>query len=232
MCHFSRVRFLLPIPLLLALLCAGCAFGKKSAQQIEAQEKKANSRVLEQRRVLAIENGEVPSQRGAELLVLDKYKAFDPSRSSVGGRTYDTSRARVKDFYYEQKARPGAYGTRDFYGSKAAAAADKDFATRNASTQGRYAIPNAGKTAGTKTAPIKEAWDAGKTAATRDLHDGDREYRGPERAKLGQSIDPTKMGDWRNGGESVVHTGNSVEKFSTLKPLTVEDIRELLNKNK
>ena len=29
-----------------------------------------------------------------------------------------------------------------------------------------------------------------------------------------------------------MNTGNSVEKYSTLKPLSIEDIRELLNKNK
>ena len=41
------------------------------------------------------------------------------------------------------------------------------------------------------------------------------------------------MSDWRGGGrEQVTDTGSSMEKFSTLKPLSIEDIRELLNKNK
>ena len=222
------MRFLLPIPLLLAVLCVGCGSGKKSAQQIEAEAKKENSRLVEQRRMNAVENGDVASKRGAEIAVWDPNKTYDPTRSSVGGRTYDTGKARVKNFYYEQKARPGAYGTRDFYGSKAAASADKDYAARAANTRGEYAT----KDARTKTAATKEAWDAGRTAATRDLHDGRREYLGPESKKLRQSIDPATMGDWRNGGESVVHTGSSVEKYSTLKPLTIGDIRELLNKNK
>lgn len=232
LCHFSRVRFLLPIPLLLALLCVGCGSGKKTAQQIEAEAKKENSRLVEQRRMNAVENGDVASKRGAEIAVWDPNKTFDPSRSSVGGRTYDTGKARVKNFYYEQKARPGAYGTRDFYGSKPAQAGEKDYAAASANTRGKYTIPKADKTGGDKTAPVKEAWDAGRTAATRDLHDGRREYLGPESKKLRQSIDPATMGDWRNGGESVVHTGSSVEKYSTLKPLTIGDIRELLNKNK
>ena len=66
----------------------------------------------------------------------------------------------------------------------------------------------------------------------RSLHDGRREYLGPESKKLRQSIDPVTMADWRNGGESMVNSGTSMEKYSHLKQLSIEDIRELLNKNK
>ncbi len=227
------MRFLLPIPLLLALLCAGCAFHKKSAQQIEQENKIENSRTTEQRRAMAAENGEATSKRGAEIVVWDPNKSFDPTRSSVGGRTYDTGNARVKDFYYDQKAHPGSYGTRDFYGSKKDWLGDLKYAARDANTHGRYTIPNATKTADTKTAATKEAWDSGKTAATHGLHDGQREYLGPESKKLRTPVDPASQGDWRNAGrESVVNSGTSVEKYTTLKQLTIEDIRELLNKNK
>ena len=232
------MRFFLPIPLLLALLCAGCAstpmerFNKKLAKQ-EGSEREENSRRVEQRRVSAAENGDAGSKRGAEILIIDKYKAYDPSRSSVGGRTYDTGKARVKDFYYDQKAHPGSYGTRDFYGSKKNWSGDLKFAARDANTHGRYAIPNATKAADTKTAATKEAWDAAKTAPTRGLYDGKREYLGPESAKLRTPIDPASQGDWRSAGrESVANSGTSVEKYSTMKPLSIEDIRELLNKNK
>ena len=239
MCHFSRVRFLLPIPLLLALLCAGCATltpeqrAQKFVMKAEAKERLENSRVLEQQRITKVENGDARSQRGAEIMVMDKYKSYDPTRSSVGGRTYDTGNARVKDFYYDQKAHPGSYGTRDFYGSKKDWSGDLKYAARDANTHGRYAIPNATKTAATKTAATKEAWDSGKTAATHGLHDGQREYLGPESKKLRTPVDPASQGDWRNAGrESVVNSGTSVEKYTTLKQLTIEDIRELLNKNK
>lgn len=228
------MRFLLPIPLLLALLSAGCSsFGHKSAQQIEAEGKKADSSLVEKRRMLAVENGDVASKRGAEIAVWDPNKTYDPSRSSVGGRTYDTGKARVKEFYYDQKAHPGTYGTRDFYGAKKNWSGDMKFAARDANTHGKYEIPNATKAADTKTAATKEAWDAGKTAATKGVYDGKREYLGPESRKLHTPIDPASQGDWRSAGhESVVNSVNSVEKFSTLKPLTIEDIRELLNKNK
>ena len=233
-CHFSRVRFLLPIPLLLALLSAGCAWVPKSAQQLEDARKQENSRTVESRRMHVLDgSGFSGTKRWAEIAVLDPDKTYDPSRSSVGGRTYDTSRARVKEFYYDQKAHPGSYGTRDFYGSKKNWSGDMKYAARDANTQGRYAIPNATKAADTKTAVTKEARDAGKTAATRGLRDGQREFLGPESTKLRTPIDPASQGDWRSAGrESVVNSGTSVEKYSTLKTLTIEDIRELLNKNK
>ena len=228
MWHLTPVRFLHPIPLLLALFGAGCASSHKTAQQQDRE----NSRLVEQRRILAAENGEMASKRGAEILVVDPHKTYDPSRSSVGGRTYDTGKARVKEFYYDQKTKPGTFTTRDFYGSKSAAIAEKNYATGAANTPGKYTIPNVDKVADDKTAPVREAWDAGKTAATRDLHDGRREYLGPESKKLRQSIDPVTMADWRNGGESMVNSGTSMEKYSHLKQLSIEDIRELLNKNK
>ena len=238
MCQFSRVRFLLPIPLVLALLYVGCAstpmerFNKKLAKQ-EGPEREENSRLLEQRRVSAVENGQVGSKRGAEIFAADKYKTFDPTRNSVGGRTYDTGNARVKDFYYDQKAHPGSYAARDFYGAKKDWSGDLKYAARDANTRGKYDIPNATKAADTKTAATKESWDAGKTAATKGLHDGQREYLGPESKKLRTPVDPATMADWRNGGrETVVNSGTSVEKYTTLKQLTIEDIRELLNKNK
>ena len=231
--HCSRVRFLLPIPLLLALLGAGCA-SQKTAQQLEAEKKQENSRTVESQRMHVLDgNGFSGTKRWAEIAVLDPDKTYDPSRSSVGGRTYDTGHARVKEFYYDQKAHPGSYGTRDFYGSKKDWSGDLKYAARDANTHGRYAIPNATKTAATKTAATKEAWDSGKTAATHGLHDGQREYLGPESKKLRTPVDPASQGDWRNAGrESVVNSGTSVEKYTTLKQLTIEDIRELLNKNK
>ena len=233
-CHFSRVRFLLPFPLLLALLSAGCAFRHKTAQQQEAAQKQENSRTVEERRMHALDgSGFSGTKRWAEIAVIDPNKTYDPSRSSVGGRTYDTGKARVKEFYYDQKAHPGSYGTRDFYGSKKDWSGDLKYAAHDANTHGQYSIPNATKAADTKTAATKEAWDAGKTAATRGLRDGQREFLGPESKKLRTPVDPATQGDWRSAGrESVVNSVNSVEKYSTLKPLTIEDIRELLNKNK
>jgi len=227
-CHFSRVRFHLAIPLLLALVSAGCSTPQEKAQRQEAARRTESSRTIEERRLRLVDGRDVASKRGAEIAVYDPDKTFDPSRSAVGGRTYNAGTARVKDFHYEQKANPGTYGTRDYGGTKKAWAGDMKYVARDAQMRGEYAT----KEARTKTAATKEAWDAGRTAATKDLRDGKREYLGPESKKLRQGLDPARMGDWRNGGESVVDTGNSVEKYSTMKTLSIDDIRELLNKNK
>lgn len=227
-CHFSRVRFLLPIPLALALLGAGCSTPQQQAERAEAKRVQDNSRLVEQRRVMAAENREAGSKRGAEVLVIDPDKKFDPSRSAVGGRTYDAGKAQTKSFLFAQKAKPESYRAGDFYGSKKAWGGNRLFGAKDANIRG----PFDAKTADTKTAATKEAWDAGRSAPTRGLTDGQREYLGPESKKLRQSIDPVTLGDWRTAGQTVTNTGTSVEKYSTMKPLSIDDIRELLNKNK
>jgi hypothetical protein len=226
------VRFLLAIPLLLALLGGGCATPQQKAakaqEKLESKEKADNSRLVEQRRMMEIENGRAGSQRGAEVMILDKYKSFDPSRSAVGGRTYTLSTAQTKTFSGSKNAAVSPYRTGDFYGSKSAWSGERKFNTKQAAT-GSYAT----RQAQVKTASTNTAWDAGKTAAVRDLPDGQREYLGPESKKLRNAVDPASMADWRSGGgETVVNTGKSVEKYSTMKQLTVDDIRDLLNKNK
>ena len=208
-------------------------FKKREAKQ-NAAARAENSRTVETQRMNMLDNsGRSVPKRWAEMAVIDPDKTYDPTRSSVGGRTYDTGKARVKEFYYDQKEHPGSYGTRDFYGSKKDWSGDQKYAARDANTHGKYAIPNATKAADTKTAATKESWDAGKTAATKPVYDGQREFLGPESAKLRTPVDPASQGDWRSAGrESVVNSGTSVEKYSTMKPLSIEDIRELLNKNK
>lgn len=231
MCHFSRVRLLLPLSLLLALFGAGCSSPQKKAEKLaqkqEAQAKLENSRVVEERRQRIIDGRQVASKRGAEIAVYDPKKTFDPSRSAVGGRTYNAGKAQTKSFYADKQARVGDYRTGDFYGSKTAWAGDMKFGTKQAATKD-YAT----KDAPTKTAPTGPASDAGKTAASRGLSDGQREYLGPESKKLRTPVDPATMGDWRNTRETVSDSGGSIEKYSTMKTLTIDDIRELLNKNK
>ena len=164
-----------------------------------------------------LDNGDAGSARGAAILVPDTSKTFDPSRNAIGSaRAYGTGGARVKDFRFEQKAHPGAYETRDFREAKSNAAAQRKYATREANTRGKYAIPNTAQDAGNKTAATRDAWDGSKVAATRDLSDGNRPYLGPESKKLNTSVDQTKEAGWKGD----------------LKPLSIDDVRTLLNKNK
>ncbi|MCE9611724.1 MAG: hypothetical protein K8R23_16110 [Chthoniobacter sp.] len=224
------MRFFLPIPLVLALLCAGCASAGKQAKAPGSEDE--NSRLAEQRRVMAVERGDVASARGAEILVFDPNKKYDPTAHAVGGRTYGTGEARTKAYSFVQKANPGTYKTRDFYGSRASSANGMKYATKEAATRGSEGIPHANTPAATKTAATKEAWDANRASEVSYLHDGKREYLGKESKKLRQGIDPATLGDWRNAGETVSNGATSVEKYGTMKQLTVEDIRELLNKSK
>lgn len=228
MWHFSRVRYRLPILSLFVLLFAGCASSEKRLEARETKIVEENSRLAEQRRMMAVERGDVASARGAEILVSDPHKTYDPTRHAVGGRTYDAGSARTKAFQFSQKNNPRSFATRDFAGAKPAGAGRMLFATKEANTRDPYAT----KAAGTKTAETKEARDAGKTAAAHDLHDGRREFLGKESGKLRQAVDPVTLGDWRKGGETVSSGASSVEKYSTMKQLTIEDIRELLNKSK
>ncbi len=180
----------------------------------------------------ALDFGDVASKRGAEILVVDPTKTFDPNRSGIGtARTVATGGARTKDFNFDQKVRAGSFLTRAFSNTKSNAAAEKKFATSDARTR-EYAIPDAVKDAG-KTAATKNLADGNKVAATRDLPDGNRPFLGPESLKVRKAIDPKSLADWRSGGgESVSYTNGTVERMGALKQLSIEDVRELLNKNK
>jgi len=230
------VRFLRLLPMFLALMCSGCALWPKKKPQDTAAV--GNSRSLEQHRMNAISNVHgawaASSERGAEILVYDPNKSFDPSRSGVGtARTFGTGGARTKEFNFDQKVRAESFATRNFSGSKANAAAERQYATGAANSAGKYAIPNVDKDVGNKTATTKALWDGEKVAATQDLRDGKRQFLGSESKKLGKSIDPKDLADWRKGAnESVIYHGGSVDRIGTLKPLSIEDVRELLNKNK
>ncbi len=229
------MRFvLLPCLLAAALAVGGCSTQEKRLAKMEQELVKQNSRHTEERRMRAMTYGEVGSQRGAEILVVDPTKAFDPSRSGIGTiRPYGTGAAQAKGFNFKQKAQAETFNTRDYAGAKANAAGQRSYAAGDANTKGKYEIPNATKEAGQRTAETRELRDGTKVAATKDLSDGKRPYLGPESKKLGNALDPKTLADWRSAGtESVIYNTNTVERVGTLKQLSIEDVRELLNKNK
>jgi hypothetical protein len=112
---------------------------------------------------------------------------------------------------------PSKFNTRDFYGSKSALAAEKSFGTTEANTRGKYTIPNADKPAATKTAATSDARESGIAAATRELPSAHRPYLGKESEKVHTALDQTNLPKVSN-------------ELHELK--TIEDVRELLNKNK
>jgi type II secretory pathway pseudopilin PulG len=236
MCHESGVRHhFLPPLLAAALAVGGCASpsqqSAKAMAKMEREQKQQSSRAVEERRMHALDYGDVASKRGAEVLVVDPTKTFDPTRSGVGtARTVSTGGARTKDFNFDQKARPGNFLTRAFSSSKADAAAERKFVTGEAGTR-NYNTGEARDS--TKSAATRKLWDGSKVAATRDSSDAAKPFLGPESSKLRKAVDPKTMADWRSAGaEAVSYTDHSVERSSTFKPLTIDDVRDLLNKNK
>jgi hypothetical protein len=244
MWHLSAVRFPLPTTVLLCVTLSGCAIPQawqahkqsniaRAQAKTEREQEKENTRLNEQRRLLAVENGDVNSSRGAEIYMPDKGKTFDPNKATAAAaHGYSTGKASTKDFYGNRPLHMDAYQTKDFYGSKANSAAERKYATNDANTKGKFLIPNAGKAADTKTAGTKEAWDANKSAPTRGLADAKRPFLGPESKKMSQPADAKELTNWRNGGESVIYSDGTVERVSNLKQLSVDDIRDLLNKSK
>ena len=237
MCHLSRVRFLPLLCLIAAALAVGgCATPEQKKAKLAIKEQqlieRENSRVIESRRMRVLDYGDAGSQRGAELLVADPSKTFDPNRSGIGTvRPFGTSGVQTKGFGgYDQKARTGNFLTRTFGGSKANSIANKKIASGEAYVKGKYTIPE-GKLDATKTAATKKLWDGNKVAETNAVHDGSRQFLGREQAKLGNAIDPKSLADWRTG-ETVIYNGSGADRASTFKQLTIGDIRDLLNKNK
>jgi hypothetical protein len=147
----------------------------------------------------------------------DKSKTFDPrAAASIGSRAFGARGAATQDFHFQQRFTPREFRSKEFAGTKSSWLSRFKFSTKDARTQ-TYAGPNAAKAAEPKTAPTKEAPDADKAAAVRALPGGDRPYLGPEAARMKTPLDPM----------------NLPRTTSDLRELkTIEDIRELLNKNK
>jgi hypothetical protein len=235
--HLWAVRFSLPASVFLILALAGCATPQQKAERAqkktERQMASDTTRTVEHLRMMRIENGEAQSTRGAEIVEYDPTRTFDPNaHTASAARSYGTKGATTKNYNPDRQLRVDTYQTRDFYDAKPNPAAERKFATNEANSKGKYAIPNVGKAADTRTAATKEAWDANKVAASRPVSDGRRQYLGPESKKLGTTTDAKELANWRNAGETVVYSDGAVEKVSTLKSLSIDDIRELLNKSK
>ena len=228
------MRIVLPIFCTAALAVGGCMSPAKQAAKamarIEKDQLTQNSRFVEEQRMKELDYGNVASKRGAEILVVDPSKSFDPTKSGGGlARTAPTGAARTKDFYFDQKARTGNFLTHMFAGSKANAGADRKFATTDARTRDYSTGPASDST---KSAATRTVWDGNKTAKTQAVADGTRQYLGQEKDRMGHAVDAKTLTNWRIGGETVTYSDHSVEQASSFKQLTIDDVRELLNKNK
>lgn len=154
-----------------------------------------------------------PLPRSRQLFQPDMNREFavgsvHPSRT---GREFNTTGARTPSFSFEQKFQPKEYRSSEFRAKNWWGGGFK-FSTGEARTK-TYET----KEAPSRTAPTRDAREAGKTAATRDLPDGRREYLGPEAARTKKPLQP----------EELPKITNDLRKIES-----VEDVKELLNKNK
>jgi len=170
---------------------------------------------------------EPPSSRklSERLMQPDMEKQFNMNQLSPFGRSKSDFQARdanTKSFYIHQKYTPKGYDTKSFT-TKTAWDSDFKFSTKAAPTK-TYET----KAAPTKSAPVKDAREAGKTAATREFAEANRTtvFKGRNQAlfdKEGPAAQAKVGAGWGREGQS--WSGN-------LKTLTVDDVREILNKNK
>lgn len=199
---------------LLALLLSGCS-------AVKSIKLPWNSRTNEQARINAV-TAPKPTTREEEVLQWDPKKQFNPSAANFGNsRTVSTNAASTNEFHFVDKTRTKNFTTRDF-GTKSAWGSDSKYATKEAPTKDSWFSR---LTSPTKSYATRENWEAGKTSETRDLPGGDRKFvakgrRQAELEKNGAAGQP--MGGDRESGQS--WSGD-------LKPLSIQDVKTLLNKN-
>jgi hypothetical protein len=135
----------------------------------------------------------------------------------------------LKAFQFDQKYSPKEFVIHDFAGSKSATLGKSEFTTKVANTKGKFDIPNAEKVYSTKAAeqktmPVKAYAENDKKMPTREFA-GQRPYL---KHSMGAGGGRDHMAD--KPGESpnmaAGWSGNDVH------PMTIDDIRTLLNKNK
>lgn len=122
-----------------------------------------------------------------------------------GDKGFSTKSGNVKTFQWADLFRLKTYSGSKKYGAKDYWTGDYEQGKSKARTGGDYSIPNATTKAEVKTNPVKEDRDAGKTEATKD-YDKNQPYLVPGKSQ--------KILDSQQESQ---------------KPLSVDDVRKLLN---
>ncbi len=148
-------------------------------------------------------------------------KEYNLEKSTFhGGRGFAMKGASVKEFQFDQKVSPKQFNTAAYAGTKSSWMGNFKFSANSAKTTGKYEIPNADKAAPVKEHAVKGYVDSDKKMAVRD-YAGQRPYlrRGASQDLIDKN--PEKAAQ-----------GGTVGWNGTMKPMTIDDVRELLNKNK
>ncbi len=202
---------------LIGLLC-GCASPEDRARNAaEKQERDRLKAMTERGRKSKLGSGDAASERGAEVIVPDYTKEFNPSVARFGNRSSDEGKsAQTGTFRFTEKFRTKEFASKEF-GAKSAWLEKLSFATKDAPSTRE--AREAGKTATSKAYATVEAREAGKIAAIPNVPDGERKFLGKEADRMKRGIDPAEQGKFENSWN-----GN-------LEPMTIEQVKKLLNKN-
>jgi hypothetical protein len=150
---------------------------------------------------------------------------YDVTNSTFHGsdKQARSKKASVKDFTGLQKYDAKAFSTGAFSGNKSSWLKDEKYATSSASTKGKYEIPDLKKKTEVKTVPVMASRDAAKTVAVNTSRDANQTFFGKGRSQ--DRFDKEKGSPEDRGLKPVGYGGD-------LKPMTIDDIRTLLNKSK
>ncbi len=200
------------------LLTAGCL-------QAKPLQWPWNSRAKEQQRLNAA-TAPKPSSREEEILRADETKAFNLSSAKFGTAVSITGKkTSTSEFQFVDKTRTKSFATKELF-SKPAWGAGSTYETKTAQTKESWFSRF---TASTKAFVTRESSDANKNLQGGTLPGSEKQFlpRGRRQAELDADraegrAPKLPVGDDRDGGQS--WSGD-------LKPLTIQDVKALLNKN-
>ncbi len=218
--------------LLLACACAllgACASSASKAEKQILDIKRANTRALEQKRMNIIEMNadQGLTERGAEIAVYDPDKTFDPTTAQFGhARSLSAKSAQTTTFNFTEHVRTKEFATREHATAKNAWMGDVKFETKAAPVRQSWFSK---LTARTKTYDTSKSRYSDKSVATRPSIIEDKPFlvKGRRQADY-DSKGPAAMalGGDRISGES--WTGDLQQ---LTRPMSIEDVKKLLNKN-
>ncbi len=181
-----------------------------------------NSRTREQQRLNEVTSPK-PTSRAEQVMQLDQTKEFNPSAANFGsGRSVTGKKAATSEFHFLSRTQTKSFETRGM-NTKEATGMDGKFATKSAQTKESWF---ARLTASGKTYATRDSSDANKGLQGKVLPSADKRFvaRGRRQAELDKNgaAGGLPMGGDRDSGQS--WSGD-------VRPLSIQDVKTLLNKN-
>jgi hypothetical protein len=175
----------------------------------------------------AVKSAGPPQDRKLEERIVrpDMGMEYNLENSSFGGadRKAQSKAASVKNFDGLKPFESKAFSSKAYAGTKTSSLKDEKYAVNSAELKGKYEIPNATKKQDTKTVPVNASRDSNKTVAVDASREANQKFFGKGRSqdRMDAVKGPPEEKALARGGYG-----------GDLKQLTIDDIRELLNKSK